>query len=197
MTRAIEHDDGELIDLASQAAGDGAKVFADRRVDIDQVFRGRADDQLLHVEIGRVQQAALFRRGEHRNRIRRAGRAQVRAFERIDGDVHLVPLAPVRIVFLGLADLLADVQHRRFVALALADDDRAVDWNGVHLATHRLDGHLVGLVPVALPHRVRAGNGCLLDHAQEVEREMGLEIALVLRVGRQLLRRYRQSVTPG
>ena len=37
---------------------------------------------------------------------------------------------------------------------------------------HRLDGDLVGLVTVALPHRVRARDGGLLDDAEEFEREI-------------------------
>ena len=92
------------------------------------------------------------------------------------------------------ADLLADVEHRRLVALALADDDRAVDRHRVHLAPHRLDRHLVGLVPVALPHRVRAGDGRLLDDAQEVEREIGVDVALWSAVGFRLLRGRRRHV---
>ena len=70
------------------------------------------------------------------------------------------------------ADLLADEQHRRLVALALADDDGAVDRHRVHLAPHRLDRHLVGLVPVALAHRLGAGDRRLLDDPQEVERQV-------------------------
>ena len=56
-------------------------------------FERRADDELLHVEVGRVQQAAVLRRGEHGDGVGRAGRAEVGAFERIDGDVDLVELA--------------------------------------------------------------------------------------------------------
>ena len=37
---------------------------------------------------------------------------------------------------------------------------------------HRLDGDLIGLVAVALAHRVRAGDGRLFDDAQELEREI-------------------------
>ena len=37
---------------------------------------------------------------------------------------------------------------------------------------HRLDRHLIGLVAVALPHRVRAGDRRLLDDAEELEREI-------------------------
>ena len=89
------------------------------RVEVDRALRRRPDDDLLHVAVGRVQEAALVGGGEHGDRVRLAGRAEVGALERIDGDVdlgivgHLPP------------DLLADEQHRRLVALALADDDRA------------------------------------------------------------------------
>ena len=44
----------------------------------------------------------------------------------------------------------------------------------VHHPAHRLDGHLIGAVPVALAHRVRAGDRGLLDDAQEFEREIGI-----------------------
>ena len=42
----------------------------------------------------------------------------------------------------------------------------------VHDRAHRLDGDLVGLVAIALPHRVRAGDGRLFDDAEELEREI-------------------------
>ena len=93
-------------------------------------------------------------------------------FERIDRDVDLgnAPLAVRRV--LRHADLLADVQHRRLVALALADDDRAVDRHDVHVAAHRFDGHVVRLVAIALAHRVRARDRGLFDDAQEIERQV-------------------------
>ena len=120
-----------------------------------------------------MQQAALLRRGEHGDGIRRAGRAEVRPFERIDRDVDLRERAAGRAAHrVRQADLLADVQHRRLVALAFADDDRAVDRHRVHHPAHRLDRDLVGLVPVALAHRVGAGNRRLFDDAQEFEREI-------------------------
>src|SRR6186713_909133 len=124
-------------------------------IEADRVPRPRPDDQLLHVEIRRVQQTALGGGGEHGDRIRCAGRAQVGAFERIDGDVDLRQVAhPMR----RLADALADVEHRRFVTLALADDDGAVDRDLIERLAHRLDRDAIRPVPVALPHRVRAGD---------------------------------------
>ena len=82
-----------------------------------------------------------------------------------------------RVVAVGMmrhADFLADVQHRRLVALTLADDDRAVDRDRVELLAHGLDRGLVGQVPIALPHRVGAGDRRLLDDSQELEREIRL-----------------------
>jgi hypothetical protein len=70
---------------------------------------------------------------------------------------------------MGHADPFADVQHRRFVALTFADDDRPVDRNGVHHLSHRLDSHLIGMMAVALSHRVRTGNCRLLDDAKEFQ----------------------------
>ena len=64
-------------------------------------------------------------------------------------------------------DYFADEEHRRFIALAFSDDDRAVDRHGIHDPPHRLDGDLLGMMTVALPHGVGAGDGRLLDDAQE------------------------------
>ena len=85
----------------------------------------------------------------------------------------------------GHAHLLADEEHRRFVALPFADHDGAVDRHRVHLVAHRLDGGLVRAVTVALPHRVRAGDGGLLDDAQEVERQVGVQERAVLVASRR------------
>ena len=48
---------------------------------------------------------------------------------------------------------------------------------------HRLDGDLIGLVAVALAHRVRAGDGRLLDDAEELEREIGVHESQCVNVG--------------
>ena len=58
----------------------------------------------------------------------------------------------------AIADLLADVEHGRLVALALADDDGAADLRLLHGAAHRLDGGVVGAVAVATSHEPRSGD---------------------------------------
>ena len=107
-------------------------------------------------------------------RVRRAGRAEVRALERIDRDVDRGQ--PRR-------DGLADAARPTFSPMksigALSRSpspmhDGAVDRHAVQHSPHGLDRRLVGLVAVALPHRVRARDGRLLDDAEEFEREVGV-----------------------
>src|SRR5688500_1202990 len=171
VARPVEDADHQVADAASERLRNRTQVEADGCVQIDDLAGARAHDQLLHVYVGRVQEAAPFRGGQHGKRVGRAGRAQVRAFEWIDRDVHLRVGAAVPFV-VREANLLADEQHRRLVALAFADDDGAVDRDGVHLAAHRFNSNLVRLVPIALSHRLGARDRRLLDDAEEVERQV-------------------------
>ncbi len=133
----------------------------------------RADDQLLHVHVGCVQQSTLLGRRQHRDRVRLAGRAQVRALERVDRDVDArVGHAFAAVLLRRETDLLADEEHRGFVTLAFADHDRSVDRHRVHALAHGFDRRLVGPVPIALAHRVGTRDGGLFDDAQKVEREI-------------------------
>ena len=84
---AIEHDDDQVLHVAVEAPGDLLEVVGYRRVEIHRVLRLRADHQLLHVDVRRVQQPTPFGRRQHRNGPRGPGGAQVRALQGIDGDV--------------------------------------------------------------------------------------------------------------
>ncbi len=88
VTRPIEHDDDQVLDLAAETLRDRVQVVGDRGVEVNRVLRARPDDELFHVQIRGMQQPSALGRGEDGDGVRRAGRAQVRAFERIDGDVH-------------------------------------------------------------------------------------------------------------
>ena len=90
-----------------------------------------------------MEQIAAVSHGDDRQRVRRAGRANRRAFERIESDVDFVPLAMAVSIFLRQPDLLTDVEHRRFVALAFADHDRAVDRQRIESFAHGVDRRLV------------------------------------------------------
>ena len=117
-----------------------------------------------------MQQAALFAGRQHGDGVGRAGGAQVGALERVHGDVHGGEVV-VRTLGAG-ADLFADEQHRRLVAFAFADDDGAVHGHLVHHLAHGLDGHVVGPVTIALSHGAGAGDGRLLDHAQQLQAQL-------------------------
>ena len=173
VARPIEHDDDQILDLAAEALRDRVQVVGDRRVEVHRVLRARPDDELFHVEIRRMQQAAALGRGQHRDGVRRAGRAQIRAFERIDGDVHFVEARRPRLAALGgvspcptfspMYSIGASSRSPSPMTIVPSIGTR------VHDAAHRFDGDLIGFVPIALAHRVRAGNRRLFDDAQEFE----------------------------
>ncbi len=106
--------------LPVQAMRDGLEVIFHRRVDIQRIAAGRAGDDLFHVTIRRVQQAAGFRRRQHAIELA------------VPGAHRLVPSSGSTAIstcgysmpgWCGRAHLFADVQHGRFIALAFADDD--------------------------------------------------------------------------
>ena len=79
----------------------------------------RADGDLLHVDAGPgVEHRAALADGDDRERVAPAEGRERGAVDGVDGDVAQRAGA--------VADLLAVEQHRRFVLLALADDDDAV-----------------------------------------------------------------------
>ena len=102
--------------------------------------------------------------------------AQVRALQRIDGDVDLGRVG------VAVADLLADVEHRRLVALALADDDAPADVQVAEGAPHRLDGGAVGAVLVAEADEAGRGERRRLGDANDFECEVSVHGSPGLRV---------------
>ncbi len=112
------------------------------------------------------QRAALGHR-HGGDRARHVLGAQGGALERIDGDVDLRA---------GIdADLLADEQHRRLVALALADHDGALDRQLVEFAPHRVDRGLVGGLLVAVTAQPRGRHRRAFGHAHDLQRENALQ----------------------
>ena len=142
------------------------EVLGRALADVDLAGHDRPDAELLEVGVGGVGQAALLGRGEDGDRVRLAVGDEVRALERVDGDVDLGD-----VVVVAPADLLADVEHRRLVPLALADDDRAGELDLVHRPAHRLGRRQVGLVLLAATHEPGAGERGGLGHADHLERE--------------------------
>ena len=96
-----------------------------------------ADRKLFHIDIRCVQEVALFSNREHRHRIWSSLCRDRGAFERVERDVDLGPLAR------RIADLFTDIEHRCFVAFTLTDYDGAVHIKVVERSAHRFDGSSV------------------------------------------------------
>ena len=171
MAGAVEDNDDQVFDLASQHLGDNGEVVPHGCFQIDHAFAGWTDHHLFHVAVGGVQQTAALGGSQYCDGAGQSVGTQVGAFERIDGDINLGVVAAVL-----FADLLADVEHGGFIALAFADDDGAVHGDGIHHRTHGLGGHLVGPLAVTLPHGLGGSDGSIFDDAQEFKSEVGLEV---------------------
>src|SRR4051794_16696107 len=174
MPFAVEDHDGQFIDVALKRLGDLIQILVYGVVQIDVIGGSRADHDFVHVDVRCVEQAAFFRGGEHRDRIRGTRRAKVRSFERIDGDVDLginLALGPTA------AQRFADVENRRLVAFALADDDCPAHLEPVQLFAHRLDGYLIGVLPFAIAHRARCSDGRFFRDTQKTDLETGFHDA--------------------
>ena len=92
---------------------------------------------------------------------------------------------------LPVADLLAVVEHRRLVLLALADDDDAAHADGADQRAHGVDGGAVAAVLVAAADPAAGGHGGGLGDADQLEgevavgrRPVGAERARAVRDGR-------------
>ena len=88
----------------------------------------------------------------------------------IDGDVHL-----------GLetvADLLAEVEHRGLVLLALTDHDRAFHVDRGERGADRFDCARVRRVLVAATLQGRRRQRARFGHAQQLEREVAVDLGL-------------------
>src|SRR6267143_144747 len=168
--RPVQYDHHEIFNVAVQPLGNRLQVVGYRCIQVHRAFARRSHDQFFHVQVGRVQQPAALARRQHRDGIRRARRAQVRSFQRIHGDVHLRKqcFRSVR----PQSYLFADVQHRRFIALAFTNHNRPVNLHRVHRLAHRFHGHFIGVVPVAESHRARRRNRRVFHHAQKIQAKL-------------------------
>ena len=149
VARTVEHADGHVFDLALGGLGERLDVVGGRRVEADQAFReARADGDLVHIRVRRVEQAAARGDREHGERVGHGLGGQRRAFQRVERDVDLGALPG--------ADFLADVEHRGFVPLAFADHDAALELDLVEGRTHRVHGGGIGLLFVTPAHFLRS-----------------------------------------
>ena len=85
--RPLQDDHGDVADPPPQRFRDAAQVLGGRLADVDLARDHGPHAQLLHVGVRRVGQPTRLRRGEDGDRAALAVGDQVRAFQRVDGDV--------------------------------------------------------------------------------------------------------------
>ncbi len=170
VARAVQDDDDQVLDVAVQALGNGFQIVGHRSIEFDRALARRTHHDFFHVDVGRVQQSALFAGGQHGDRASGSRGAKIGALKRIDGNVHF---REQRFGCVGgEAHLFADVKHGGFVAFPFADDDGAIHLHRVHCLAHGFHGHFVRLVAVAESHGAGRGNRAVLDHAQKFQAEL-------------------------
>lgn len=81
------------------------------------------------------------------------------------------------------ADFLADIEHRRFIALALADHHRPGDGQAVQFLAHGIDSSLIGSHFIAAPTQPCRRHGCTLGHTDELQCENAIQPVGVLLCG--------------
>ena len=186
VTRAVEHHHHQVVHAAMQAASNVLQVVGNGSVQFYRILARRPHDDLFHIAVGGMQEAALFRRGQNRDRSRCAGSAEVGAFQRIDCNINAGNLPPV---VESATHLLPDIQHGSVVAFALANHDGAAHWDGVHGLAHRLSGNLIAQRTVSLAHGARRGDGRLFDDPQEFHGQIAFNVlseTLGMRLGARL-----------
>ena len=162
VARAIEDAGNDITRRAAQGLRKGVDIVGRTVVEIDKAPRqAGAHGDLVHVNVGGVQEAAFFGDGKDRQRTRTAGRGDGRAFKRVERNVDLRSVSGPH--------FLADEQHGRLVALALADHHRAVDIEAVQHCPHGIDGGLIRGHFVAPPGQTRSGDGRRLGDAHRVQ----------------------------
>src|SRR6267143_2274185 len=168
--RPVQNHHHEILNISLQPLCDRLQVVGHRSIQVDRPLARRPHHQLFHVQVRRMQQAAAVAGGQHGDSVCGSGRAEVGSFQRIHGDVHLRKQGLRRVR--RQAHFFSDVQHWRFVPLAFANHDRAVDLHRVHRLAHRFYGHFIRVIPVAVSHRARRRNRGVFHHAQKIQAQL-------------------------
>jgi hypothetical protein len=149
--RAVQDADGHVSGRHTLGRGHPADVLGHRHGDVDDVGSDRAGGDLVHVEDGRrVVHGAPVGDRHHGDGVGHALGHQRGAVDGVDGDVVVAAGA--------VADLLAVVEHRGLVLLALPDDHDAAHAHGADQRAHRVDRGAVPAVLVPPAHPAAGGH---------------------------------------
>ena len=167
MSGPVENDDGHVGDVDALGLGHRIDVPLDGFVDVDGALGLWAHGDLVHVEHRRrIEHRAALTDCDHGDRVGPALGHQRRAVDGVDSDVTVGAVA--------VTDLLAVVEHRGLVLLALADDHHTTHRHRGEQFAHGVDRGLVATVLVATPNPTSGGQGRGLGDANQLHREVAI-----------------------
>ncbi len=175
MTRPVEHAYDDFMRFDALGRRHRRDIVADGPVQVDDAFGiAGTHGQLVHIDVGRIEQPAFLRDGQHGQCIRPGLGGDGGALQRVERNVDPWPLAD------RAADLLADIEHWRFVAFAFADHDGAVHVKIVEGQPHGFDRGGVGGFFVTAPDQPGSGDRCCFGHADHLQNQHPVQIRACL-----------------
>ena len=165
--RAVKHRNHHVRHRFVLGFGQSGDVDPDRLAKVDHAVALVAGDNLVHVEHrARVVHRAAVGNRDHAERVLATGSRERGTVDWVDRDVAVRPVAG--------ANMLAVVEHRRVVFLALADDDEPVEVDGAQERAHGIDRCAIGGQLVAAADVGHRANGGSLGRAHEFHAEVAV-----------------------
>ena len=159
MAFAVQQYNSQVAYFSVKGFGNALQVFAYRCVDVDAAFGTRANGNFIHIHIGSVKQASFGSNSNYGDSARLAFGNKVRAFNRVNRNINFRA---------ARTDMLADVQHRRFVHFAFTDYNRTADIYRIKHFSHRVNGKLVSPVFITAANAAAAGNSGSFRYTDEL-----------------------------
>ena len=160
----FQNANGDVRGGAALGGSQGFHPLTGRHVQGDDAFRiARTNGQLVHIGVRCVQHRSAWPHGNHCQCVGHVFGGQRGAFQWIKRDIDARTIAG--------SHFFADVQHRRFVALAFANHHHTFDVEQVQLFAHGVHCRLVGGFFVATPDQRGRGQGGLFGDSGQAQRQ--------------------------
>ena len=155
VTCAIHHHDIQLVGGETEAFAKDIDIFSCRFADVHLALGSWRSSQLLHVEVGGVEQTTTVGSCENSHGTALVKSTKVGAFARVNGEINARASAGT--------DLLSDVKHRGFITFPLTNHDAALHLDLIHALTHGIDGQCIRFILQTFAGERGGSDGGLLD----------------------------------
>ena len=155
MAAAVHDHDDQISDCNAEALAEDIDVLSGALADVNLAFSGRGRCQLLHVEVGSVEQTTGLGGSKHSHRAALAVGTEIGSLTGINSEINSGAGTT--------ANFLTDVEHRSFVPLTFTDHDAALHIDLAHALAHGLDGSGVCFILETFTGELSGCDGGLLD----------------------------------